>query len=92
MTNENRGYDQKGCESNVTMNTGHINNQKAADTNYMTVDGGGILMQAVAGNDGLHNLWYKNNLSGGSTGFLAYYNLFNVEYNQIIVSGNLISS
>ena len=84
-TNENRGYDQKGYENNVTMNTGHINRQKAADTPYMTVDGEGVLMQAVNGNDGLRNQWYKNNLSGGSTGYLAYYNLFNVEYNQLIV-------
>ena len=90
-TNENRGYDQKGFENNVTMNTGHINRQKAADTPYMTVDGEGVLMQAVNGNDGLRNLWYKNDLSGGSTGYLAYYNLFNVEYNQIIVSGSTYS-
>ena len=46
-TNENRGYDQKGFENNVTMNTGHINRQKVADTPYLTVDGEGILMQAV---------------------------------------------
>ena len=85
-TNENRGYDQKGYENNVTLNTGHINRQKAADTQYETVDGEGILMQAVNGNDGLRNLWYKNDLSGGSTGYLAFYNLFNVEYNQLIVS------
>ena len=85
-TNENRGYDQKGYENNITMNTGHINRQKAADTPYMTVDGEGILQQAVNGNDGLRSLWYKNDLSGGSTGYLAYYNLFNVEYNQLIVS------
>ena len=85
-TNENRGYDQKGYENNVTMNTGHINRQKAADTPAMTVDGEGVLMQAVSGNDGLRNLWYKNDMSGGSTGYLAYYKLFNVEYNQIIVS------
>lgn len=85
-TNENRGYDQKGYENNVTMNTGHINRQKAADTSYMTVDGEGILMQAIGGNDGLRNLWYKNNLLGGSTGYIVYYKLFNVEDNQIIVS------
>ena len=35
-TNENRGYDQKGYENNVTMNTGHINRQKVADSGYMT--------------------------------------------------------
>ena len=85
-TNENRGYDQKGYENNVTMNTGHINRQKAADSNYLSVDGEGILMQAVAGNDGLRNLWYKNDLTGGTTGYIVYYKLFNVEYNQIIVS------
>ena len=85
-TNENRGYDQKGYESNVTMNTGHINRQKAADTPYDTVDGEGILTQAWCGNDGIRNIWSKNDLSGGSTGYLAYYNLFNVEYNQLIVS------
>ena len=84
-TNENRGYDQKGYENNVTMNTGHINRQKAADSSYMTVDGEGILMQAVAGNDGLHNLWNKNDLSGGTTGYIVFYKLFNVEHNQIIV-------
>ena len=43
-------------------------------------------MQAWCGNDGIRNLWYKNDLSGGSTGYLAYYNLFNVEDNQLIVS------
>ncbi len=31
-TNENRGYNQKGYENNVSMNTGHINRQKAADS------------------------------------------------------------
>lgn len=50
-TNENRGY-----ESNVTLNTGHINRQKAADTSYDTVDGEGVLQQAINGNDGLRNL------------------------------------
>lgn len=84
-TNENRGYNQQGYESNLTMNTGHINRQKAADTPYLTVDGEGVLHQASNGNDGLRTLWYKNDLSGGSTGYLLYYNLFNVEYNQLIV-------
>jgi len=37
-TNENRGYDQKGY---FTLNTGHINQQKAADSGYMMVDGEG---------------------------------------------------
>ena len=68
------------------MNTGHINRQKASDTVYLTVDGEGILHQASNGNDGIRSLWYKNDMSGGSTGYLAYYNLFNVEYNQLIVS------
>lgn len=85
-TNENRGYNQQGYESNLTMNTGHINRQKVSDTPYLSVDGEGVLHQASNGNDGIRNLWYKNDLSGGSTGYLAYYNLFNVEYNQLIVS------
>ena len=37
-TNENRGYNQQGYASNLTMNTGHINRQKASDTPYETVD------------------------------------------------------
>ena len=86
--NENRGCDQKGYESNVTMNTGHINRQKAADTPYDTVDGEGILMQAWCGNNGIRIYGTKNNLSRGSMDYLAYYNLFNVEYNQLIVSIN----
>ena len=76
-TNENRGYDQKGYGSKMTLNTRHINRQKAANTPYLTVDGEGVLQQSEKGNDGLHNLWYKNNLYGGSTGF---YNPYNVEY------------
>ena len=38
-TNENRGYNQlqQGFENNLTMNTGHINRQKASDTGYLTV-------------------------------------------------------
>ena len=84
-TNENRGYNQEGYANNLTMNTGHINRQKAADSGYQTVDGEGILHQAASGNDGLRNLWYKNDLSGGSTGYLVYYKLFNVENNQLIV-------
>ena len=84
-TNENRGYNQQGFSNNLTMNTGHINRQKAADSGYMTVDGEGILHQAAGGNDGLRNLWYKNDLSGGSTGYLVYYKLFNVENNQLLV-------
>lgn len=31
-TNENRGYNQAGYANNLTMNTGHINRQKAADS------------------------------------------------------------
>lgn len=85
-TNENRGYNQQGFANNLTMNTGHINRQKAADSGYLTVDGEGILHQAANGNDGLRNLWYKNDLGGGSTGYLVYYKLYNVEYNQLIVS------
>ena len=85
-TNENRGYNQQGYASNLTMNTGHIYRQKASDSGYLTVDGEGILHQASNGNDGFRNLWYKNDLSGGSSGYIAYYNLFNVEYNQLIVS------
>jgi hypothetical protein len=83
-TNENRGYNQQGYESNLTMNSGHINRQKIPSTSYLTVDGEGILHQASNGNDGLRNLWYKNDLSGGSTGYLVYYKLYNVEYNQLI--------
>ena len=85
-TNENRGYDQKGYGSNVTLNTGHINRQKAADTSYYTVDGEGVLQQTGNRNDSLHNLWYKNNLHGGSTGYLVFYNLYNVEDNHLIIS------
>ena len=85
-TNENRGYDQKGYGNNLTLNTGHINRQKAADTSYETVDGEGILQQTISGNDGLRNLWYKNDLHGGSTGYLVFYKLYNVEYNHLIVS------
>jgi hypothetical protein len=85
-TNENRGYNQAGFANNLTMNTGHVNRQKASDSGYMTVDGEGILQQASNGNDGLHSLWLKNDLSGGSSGPLVYYKLFNVEYNQLIVS------
>ena len=85
-TNENRGYDQKGYGNNLTLNTGHINRQKAADSSYETVDGEGILQQTENGNDALRNLWYKNDLHGGSTGYLVFYKLYNVEYNHLIVS------
>ncbi|XP_019855291.1 PREDICTED: uncharacterized protein LOC109584125 [Amphimedon queenslandica] len=95
-TNENRGYNQQGYANNLTMNTGHINRQKAADSGYLTVDGEGILHQASNGNDGLRNLWYKNDLSGGSSGYLAYFKLFNVIDNQLIsntaASGQIIGA
>lgn len=60
--NQNLGYDQKVYQNNITLNTGHINRQRAADSGNMTAHGKGILIQAeVSGSDSLHNLWYKNN-------------------------------
>mgnify|MGYP007080412969 CR=1 FL=1 len=51
-----------------TGNTGHINRQQASDTPYQTVDGEGILQQAVNGGPGSLDLITDNNLSGGDSG------------------------
>ena len=84
-TNENRGYDQCGYASNVIANTAHVNRQIVSDGKYETTDGEGILQQAAGGNDGLRNLWHANNLSGGSSGPVFYYKLFNTIDNIITV-------
>lgn len=72
-TNENRGYDQSGMENNVTGNTGHIYRQKLYNQSYLTVDGEGILVQCSNGNNQYRNVWNKNDLSGGGSGYIAYY-------------------
>eukprot|EP01043_Picozoa_sp_COSAG02_P045053 COSAG02_NODE_4082_length_5808_cov_3.266071_3_plen_611_part_00 len=83
-TNENRGYDQGGTENNVTMNTGHIHRQKIADSPYLTVDGEGILVQCTNGNNQYNNLWQDNDLTGGTSGYIAYYGVNVVQNNQIL--------
>eukprot|EP00912_Choanoflagellata_sp_UC4_P001788 UC4_evm1s1147 len=74
-TNENRGYDQTGIENNVTGNTGHIYRQQIFKQPYMTVDGEGILVQCSNGNNQYRNIWSDNDLSGGASGYIAYYNV-----------------
>lgn len=70
-TNENRGYDQSGSENNVTLNTGHIYRQQLYNQKYETVDGEGILVQCTNGNNQYRNLWDRNDLSGGGSGYIA---------------------
>ena len=82
-TNENRGYDQVGWENNVTANSGHINRQKIVDSQYMTVDGEGLLVQCEHGNNQFRNLWKGNDLSGGGSGYIAFWMNQQVEDNTI---------
>ena len=82
-TNENRGYDQVGWENNVTVNSGHINRQKIVDSNYMSVDGEGLLVQCEGGNNQFRNFWKGNDLSGGGSGYVGYYKNQQVEDNTI---------
>jgi len=75
-------------KKDLTLNTGHINREKAADTTYLTIDGEGVLQQVTNGNNGLQNMWYKNDLSAWRQHRLPclLYSLYNVEYNHLIVS------
>ena len=85
-TNENRGYNQAGFGSNVTMNTGHIHRQYVCpdEGNYMTVDGEGVLHQCSNNGNGYRGYWYKNDLTGGQTGYMLYYNNQIDDYNVLI--------
>lgn len=74
-TNENRGFDLSGHCSNVTSNSGHINRQTVAHTPYETVDGEGILHQSENGNWGFGDVFVSNDLSGGSSGYIAAWDL-----------------
>ena len=47
----------------------------------MTVDGEGLLVQCEGGNNQFRNLWKGNDLSGGSSGYIAYYKNQQVEDN-----------
>lgn len=95
-TNENRGYDFAGYYANITANTAHVNNQRAADTPYGTVDGEGILIQNWDATQGVGNVIVDNDLTvtlpGSSappgTGFLCFYDLRVVDNNT--VTGNSV--
>ena len=68
----------------ITHNTGHIHRQKVFNSSYSTVDGEGILVQCSNGNNQYRNIWDSNDLSGGSSGYIAYYNVAVVEDCDII--------
>eukprot|EP00039_Didymoeca_costata_P033643 m.43363 g.43363 ORF g.43363 m.43363 type:complete len:490 (+) comp9972_c0_seq1:40-1509(+) len=89
-TNENRGFDQDGIENNVTGNTGHIYRQLVYGTKFETVDGEGILVQCSNGNNQYRNIWNGNDLTGGGSGYIAYYGVNKVEDCDII--GNTVNS
>jgi len=88
-TNENRGYMLSGFCSNVTGNTGHINRQAIAGTPYQTVDGEGILHQSQNGNWGYGDVIVGNDLSGGSSGYIANWDL--LWQNATTLVGNTVN-
>lgn len=90
-TNENRGYDQTGIGgSYVVNNTAHVHRQIVAYGPYMTVDGEGVLQQPQDGLTAVSNVWMNNDLTGGTSGYMAYYNLKNITGN--VVTGNSVIS
>jgi len=86
-TNENRGFDQTGYGNVVNKNTGEIHRQKTI-SGYYTTDGEGLLQQPQDGNTGARNVWTDNDFSFGSSGYMAYYGLQQVEFNTI--TGNKV--
>lgn len=88
-TNENRGYDLSGHCSNVTLNSGHIHRQTIANTPYETVDGEGILHQSENGNWGYGDIIISNDLSGGSSGYIANWDL--QWSNATTMKGNIVN-
>ena len=88
-TNENRGFDLSGHCSNVTGNTGHIHRQLIAHTPYETVDGEGILHQSENGNWGYGDVIINNDLSGGSSGYIANWDL--LWSNETTLIGNTVN-
>lgn len=74
-TNENRGYMKQGYCSNITGNTGHIHRQTAGLGPYETVDGEGILQQSENGGWGYGDVIVGNDLSGGTSGYIANWDL-----------------
>ena len=91
-TNENRGYNQAGFGSNVTLNTGHINRQKVnpSEGPYETVDGEGVLHQCNGNCNGIRGLWKNNDLSGGETGYMLYY--FNQHVDDNTITSNKVNN
>lgn len=74
-TNENRGYMLSGFCSNVTGNSAHVNRQMSGSSGYETVDGEGLLHQAENGNAGFGDLIVANDFTGGSSGYIANWDL-----------------
>jgi hypothetical protein len=75
-TNENRGFMLSGYCSNVTGNSAHVNRQHSGSpSGYDTVDGEGILHQAENGNAGFGDVFVGNDLTGGTSGYLAAWDL-----------------
>jgi hypothetical protein len=90
-TNENRGYDQSGPGGSlVANNTGHIHRQRAGTSGYDTVDGEGVLQQTQDGLTAVGNVWSGNDLSGGSSGYMNFYNIHNITGN--VVTGNTVNA
>ena len=67
-----------------------VNRQLASDTGYETVDGEGILHQSQNGNPGYGDVITHNDLSGGSSGYIANWDLPSQNYTTMI--GNTVNS
>jgi hypothetical protein len=89
-TNENRFANEAGYASNVTGNTAAINRQTTPG-GYETVDGEGVLHQASNNCDGLRNVWNGNDLTYGTTGYMAFYKLSSPSYN-VLTNNKILSS
>lgn len=89
-TNENRFANEAGYASNITGNTAAINRQMTP-AGFETVDGEGVLHQAANNCDGFRNLWNDNDLTYGSTGYMAYYKLSSPS-NNVITNNKVLSN
>ena len=87
-TNENRGYEMVGWESRVERNTGRINRQRIVNQLFHSNDGEGILQYQDVPDTSVArgNVWDGNDLSGGESGSIVYWNMS--EVSNVTISNN----
>lgn len=88
VTLENRGIDWSGWNVLIEGNDYQVYRHKIGETNYLSVDGEGILIQECCGGTTVKNVMIKNNRGNAYIGLYKVQDINNatIENNQIIDS------